>query len=151
MCKTITIYAVECGSYSDYHIIGLFSSESNAQLVIKAISEKVSPDWEPEPIIVEYILDPSIKELSKGYLKYEVIMLKDGSVESCKQINMGIYHIVEESYIQKRSQIPYYSQQGLDDCLNATVLAKDHKHAIKIVNEYRTQLIATNKWEDTGA
>jgi hypothetical protein len=41
---------------------------------------------------------------------------------------------------------PAYRGKGFPDVLNATVWAKDAKHAAKIVNEYRTQMIANGEW-----
>ena len=48
--------------------------------------------------------------------------------------------------IWRRTQAPAYKGKGIPDALNGSVLAKDEKHAVKIANEQRTQMIALGRW-----
>lgn len=47
----------------------------------------------------------------------------------------------------RRSASTDYYMKGKPDVLVSHVWAKTEKQAIKIVNEYRTQMIANGKWE----
>lgn len=137
------VWAIEQGSYSDYHIVGVFSSRENAQRVIDALPEE---RHEP-PSLVEWDLDPAVDELNQGLRIFHVLMRKDGTVEKCKQREFGTYNLDEEHWVWKRSEARAY--QGTPeavDVLNSSVWARDTEHAIKIVNEVRAQWIAEGKF-----
>ena len=134
-----SIWVIEQGTYSDYHVAGVFSRKENADLVCEAL--KASEPYD-EPVVNEWFLDPAVKELNSGMDQYLVLMLKDGTVERAEQVGFGPYALAGEVVIWRRSQAQAYRGKGIPDCLNARVWAKDKKHAIKIVNEHRAQMIA---------
>lgn len=137
-----SIWVIEQGSYSDYRVVGVFSSEKNAQTVLQHLKDEYE-----SPSIAEWELDPGVEELNKGYTCWVGEMLKDGTVERCEPIELDYYRLCKSLYIWRRSEASAFKGRGLLDCLTGTVLAKDQKHAIKIFNEYRTQLLANNKWD----
>ena len=140
-----TIYAVSSGDYSDYRVVAVFSTRAKAGAFIAAI-----PDSEWNEIEV-YELDPDTADLIKdGYALWRVLMLRDGTVESIEKSNLGryCYSVTNCRFeIWRRSQAPAYRGKGIPDCLVGTAMAKSAEHAIKIVNEKRTQLIASNRWK----
>ncbi len=123
------IYVATQGSYSDYRICAVFTD--------KALAEKYKnslPDnWEG-PRIEEYIANPHSKELNKNHKPYFLRMKKDGE---CVEIR-----IADSSYGFDGNNMGFDVRNNM--YLN--IFARDEKHAIKIANEKRAQLIAENKW-----
>ena len=70
-----------------------------------------------------------------GYCRHDAFVGGGGSCWRC------------EAEAEGRTKAPAYQGKGVPDCLNATVLARNEKHAIKIVNEKRAQIIAAGEWE----
>ena len=142
-----SIWVVEDGRYGDYRVVGVFTSRDNAKLIQKAVGGTIA----------EWPLDPAVKELRAGYTSWVVTMLRDGTVERCEAQEASAYLIKgEEPFampqnrfppIWRRASSPAYKGKNMPDCLILTVWAKHSEHAIKIVNEIRTRMIAENKWE----
>lgn len=140
-----SIWVIEEGEYSDYRVVGVFSSRKNAQLALDTVL-KDGTSW-GRPTIAEWELDPCIDELRKGYKPFRIRMLRDGSVEYCEEVEASTYSMFYcELVIWKREEAPAYRGKRVPNCLNGTVLAKDKEHAIKIANERRTQLIAAGEF-----
>jgi len=138
-----TIYAVNSGCYSDYHVVALFSSKEKAQAFMTAV-----PDDDYNEI-EEFQLDPPTADLiRRGYWQWHIRMLRDGTVEHAMKADTACSSYTPTPYhaIWRRSQTmhPPYTRP---DCLQSTVMAKNEKHAIKIANEHRVQLIATGQWD----
>lgn len=87
--------------------------------------------------VAEWPLDPGVEAINKGLSPFVVWMLRDGTTE---QVWMDTDDF-ECTLNDKPVIVPL-------DCLTARVFAKDEAHAIKIVNEYRTQMIAKGEWEE---
>jgi hypothetical protein len=136
-----TIWAIEEGEYSDYHVVGVFTSKENAEKVL----EKLKGEYN-YPSLVEWPLDPAVAELNQGLSQYLVWMLKDGSVERVEQREFSSYDLAGEVIVWKRSKAPYFKGEK-PDVLTATVWAADDKHSIKIVNEKRIQMLALEQWK----
>lgn len=138
-----TVWVIEQGGYSDYRVIGVFTSKENAELVMAAIDSK----WD-EPSIAEWPLDPAVNELQSGRARWFVLMKKNGDVEEARKDELSSWDLVDDASIWERSTAPAY--QGTDkavDVLQVRVWAKDEKHAIKIANERRTQMISSGEWK----
>jgi hypothetical protein len=140
--KTKTIYAVNSGSYSDYSIDALFSSKELAEDYMAKVKDGDYNDIE------EFQLDPPDADfIKRGYSVWSVHMLKDGTTE---RITHGTdsYDIgnAGSHIIWKRSTAPAYRGKGVLDILISDVWAKTEKHAIKIVNEKRAQMIASGEF-----
>ena len=136
------IWVIEQGSYSDYRVVGVFSSKVNAEVV----KGKLSVSFGEEPTIAEWTLDPAVDEINAGLTVWLGAMLRDGTVEQCVPWEINGYDLNEDLRIWERASAPAYKGQGIQDCLHGKVWAKDAEHAIKIFNEKRVQLIASNKW-----
>jgi hypothetical protein len=132
------VWFVESGEYSDYTVVGVFSTEENANMIRDLLNATV----------VKRVLDPGVNELREGMSQFYVQMLKDGTVEKCVlQTEISAYTFEDQPRIWRRSIAPAYKNTGVQDCLQGTFWAKDSTHAVKIANEYRAQFIASGEWD----
>ena len=139
-----SVWVIEQGSYSDYRVVGVYSSKKNAQLVCDAINAGESYD---KATVAKWPVDESVLEVSRGYKRFIVTMLRDGTVENIRGPEaISSYDMSSTLTIWRRTQAPAYKGKGIPDALNGSVLAKDEKHAVKIANEQRTQMIALGRW-----
>lgn len=136
------IYAVNAGSYSDYRVIALFSTESLAREFMAAV-----PDGDYNEI-EEYELNPNTADLiRRGYSIWDVHMLRDGDTERVTRNTPDLYDVRNIGHrIWRRTQAPAYKGKGIPDILTSTVWAKNETQAVKIVNEHRAQMIASGEW-----
>jgi hypothetical protein len=141
------VYTIEVGSYSDYHVIGVYSTKQRAQIVYDALKE--AGEYELNDI-VERELDPAVDAIRKGLFIFHVLMLRDGTVEGCTKGNISGYNIersIKPPRIWRRTQAPAYKGRDVPDVLECSVFARDTTHAIKIANEKRTMMIANGEWD----
>jgi hypothetical protein len=125
------IYVVTTGEYSDYRLDSMYTKRELAQKYIDKFHSCLE-----EPVdIVEWTLDEMKQTINSNYNIFDVVMKKDGEVEKVEIDNMKLEEF-------KADDIWF---DGLDN-IHCKVKAKSEKHAIKIVNEKRAQLIALNKW-----
>lgn len=130
------VYMLEDGDYSDYHVIGIYSTRDRA----KTVSAKVGGT------IREMPMNPGYDDICNGFTPWQVWMLRDGTTERVMGREPSGYDIGDECRVWRRSEAPAYRGKGIPDCLDATVWARDEQHAVKIVNEKRAQMIAEGKW-----
>lgn len=130
------IYIVTAGDYSDYHIVTVFSSRELAE---KFCTKFGDPDYEYE--IEEYELDSFRQQLNNGLNCFNVSMCADGSLldDVDKDYN-------EEVILSGKTNYRIYKWDQERLMLHITCMAENRQHAIKIANEIRTQLIATNNF-----
>lgn len=127
-----SVWLVEDGAYSDYHIVGVFSTRENAELM------RVTLDLN-EDSIVEWPVDPSIDKLRQGLCCYYIFMLRDGTVQYCC-VSMPANEPLPGPQIR-------ISELRSDElAMWIYVWAKDKEGAIKAANEIRIQLIATDQF-----
>ena len=120
------VYVVTEGSYSDYRICGVFDS--------KELAEKFTKSFEKDLMeIEEYTLNPFLKEINEKYKAYFVRMTSEGKCLDVRLIDSFSCLDPKYSFDVKKN-------------LYCSVFAEDEKHAIKIVNEYRIQILASNTW-----
>lgn len=137
------VWLVEVGEYSDYHVVGVFSSEANAEVIAK-LADAQGRD---HVRVTHYPLDPGLAEINAGLSQYLIHMRRDGTVERVEAEENITRDLIGSSYgIWHRSTIPPHQKAGVEDCLTATVWARNDKHAIKIVNDHRAQMIANDEW-----
>jgi hypothetical protein len=141
------VWVVEQGEYSDYRVVGVFSSQANAQQIADAINASRGSSY--SATVDEWPLDPAVEELSQGRHQYNVTMRKDGTVERCvRSEEVSGYDIAGSISMWRRTQASAYrNYKDVQDAMTATVWATDDTHAIKIVNEHRAQYIASGEWE----
>ena len=92
-----TVWVVEKGSYSDYAVVGVFTSKEFAQQIADAINK---PDDEDsyhgeDATIAEWPLNPAVKELRNGLTQYLIHMLEDGTVERAVKQDFSYYALAE--------------------------------------------------------
>lgn len=138
-----TVYAVNSVCYSDYKVVGIFTTREKAEEFMKIV-----PSSEYNKI-EEFELDAttSINMVKRGYVIWLVSMRINGDVLKIEKSWYPIIGDINEvpSYdIYKAS--PYYHRHK-EDHLFAKVWAKTEKAAIKIVNDKRVQMIANNEWK----
>jgi len=131
------IYIVTSGAYSDYHINAVFSTKENAERYNKIHASGDFEDIEEFEVDEDMALMNRIRD--EKITIYLVCMDRDGNVKEIKK-ELPCLYLVESILTGKCKHVLYA------DCMDMSVIAKDEKHAIKIVNEKRTQLIANNKW-----
>jgi len=139
------VWLVAEGQYSDYSILGVFSTREKAQEYCEVMAGVAS--WR-SPYIDDYSTDDGSMEVDalvgitevrkSGKKPYRVFMRKNGVAE-VKQPWRGEQVAVSSWYI-------YSGNAGLTMC--ATIWANDEDHAVKIANEYRSAVIAANRWKD---
>lgn len=136
------VWVIEKGSYSDYRVCGVYDSQEKAERVAEWLNAEDASD---EATVAKWPLNPGADALNAGMHQYIVHMLRDGTVEKVYLYDSR-YSLGDECGIWRRSQAIAYRGKNIQDCINATVWATDEKHAVKIVNERRTQMIALGEW-----
>ena len=126
-----TVWVVEKGLYSDYRVVGVFSSKENAQRVADYVGGDVA----------EWPLDPWTDELNQGRSAYYVSMYRDGDI-------LTIYRDKDLYRDDSDRPILIYSATTKKTYIAGHVFATDELHAIKIVNEIRAQRIADGSWPE---
>jgi hypothetical protein len=146
-----TVWVVEQGQYSGYRVVGVFSSEGNARLIADALNAPEEGKYVPGhdvASVAEWPLDPAVAELNAGHYRFNVTMLRDGTVEGIGREPIE-WPVSAEVAMWKRAY-PAKDAGGKAtevETLNGTVWAKDEAHAVKIVNELRAQMIASGEWK----
>lgn len=75
------VWVIEDGEYSDYHVVGVFSSRENAELVRSKLKSGDIEEWD---------LDPAVDKLNAGMEKFYVHMLRDGTARCGRRPLIGI-------------------------------------------------------------
>ncbi len=120
------VYLVTEGCYSDYRVLGVYSTKENADYahVLYASDNKIE----------EYDLDYFGDDPRDGLLPYAVEMKKTGDV--AEVIRWGVHEVPSSKWVPLM-----YS-----DAVRFFVRARDDEHAVKIANERRAELIASESW-----
>jgi len=126
------VYIVTSGEYSDYGIDAVFSTKELAEQAQKLV---------PFSNIEEYELDIGAEEMRNGMFPFVVKMDREGSANAISRSDCFRQWL--DKRFRETSCEFYYHSPGILYCY---CFAKDEKHAIKIANEKRTQLIALNRW-----
>lgn len=131
------VYVITSGDYSDYGIDGIFDSEESAKKFISAFNQK-SAFYEMK--IEEWELNPMEKYIRKGQKAFSVRMNKNGGVTDVEW--------EDSSFGFKRNKGIIFSFDK--KIMNCYCFANDEKHAVKIANEKRAQIIANNTWGESS-
>ena len=127
-----SIFVIEQGSYSDYHVVGVYSSKQNAEKAILHIESNYD-----KPSIAEWPLDPNVEQINQGLMLWMVRMAKDGASSNAER-QKSSYSIGTTS----KYQFPHFDARGR---LMAEIWAESSEAAIKIMSERRRQAIAEGK------
>ena len=140
-----SIWVIEKGSYSDYRVVGVYSTKEGAELVCARINGEESCEL---AVVSEWTLDPGVEAINQGLEPFIVHMLRDGTTEKVwMDENDFEYTLNDQPTIWRRSEAPAYKGKNIPDCLTARVFARDSQHAVKIANEHRTRMIASGEWK----
>ena len=123
------VFVLTAGDYSDYHIVGVFSTRAKAEAEAKV--QEGADEWERHHRVEEYGLNMWESKKARGYKFYHVRGLLHEDI-----VLMGAEPQEEEQfYITKRTEefLPRFI---------AYFWAKSEKHAIKIASDKKRQLIA---------
>lgn len=121
------IYIVTKGSYSDYHIKGVFSSQQ--------LADDASEAWTDhyDPCSVEVFDLDAIPQHPPGLLPYEVLMQSNGDTVH-----------VHRCSVDDKDEDTRYGDQTTNRVFY--MFASNETHAIKIANERRLILLANGTW-----
>ena len=129
------IYLVSQGDYSDYHIVGAFSTHKKA----KAFVDRFTVDREYDAYfknyrIASYDIDALEPAARKDMIWVHLVMGRDGRT----------WNVTTGPDVPNKPMRELYR----NDRLMVTVEAKDVAHAVKIANEIRTRMIARGEWPE---
>lgn len=137
------VWIIEQGSYSDYRVVGIYTTAENAQRICDRINQ--NEDYEKAEVS-ERELDPGIDALNQGLNKFFIVMAADGVLERCEESrSWDGYDIADGSTLRpwRRTTAPaWQGMEGIIDAVQGSIFARDVEHATKIVNEHRLVLLA---------
>jgi hypothetical protein len=134
------VFILTRGCYSDYRIVGVFSSEEKLNEYVKAFDCHSSSYGTGFNEMEKFTLDPHIEDLRAGKLfPFTVGMYEDGELLSMEEFP-SYFREGKFNYYAASSHGPKKSYI-FRDCL-----AIDSTHAIKITNELRAMAIANGTW-----
>ena len=122
------VYMVTDGSYSDYRVLGIYSTKAKAE------KAKVlfNADNDIDPIEIDVV-----PEHPRGCLAWVVEMDRNGDADRVERDNCDGHRVTCYIYIPLR---------GESTSMRASLWAKDAEHAVKVANEWRTRIVANNLW-----
>lgn len=128
-----TVYVVTEGNYSDYHICAIYTTEKTAQSLANKIGGRVEA------------YELNTEGIPPEHDRWFVRMARNGDVIETDKRSWTYYNRAVESSIITSGRL--YWEHLYCECW-----ARNKRHAVKIANEQRTQLIATGQWpeEDNG-
>lgn len=139
------IFVVEQGCYSDYRVVGVFTTRENAERIAKMINEPDEDGYESmdEAEVNEWSLNPAIFELNEGLRIFNITMSMDGTTERVNAADMSGYYMVTSARLRvwQRTKADAWKGKPIEDAVHGAVWAHDEKHAVKITNEFRAQAI----------
>lgn len=128
-------WVVTQGSYSDYHVVGVYSTKKLAESFVKSVGARKGEDGY---YIEKYPLDPYEKQLNNGL-----------KVFNCEMNREGSFWLVEPAF-------DYYGYDEIDSFTSmfdirdkkfvGKIWAKNKTHARKILNEFRVKAIAEGRY-----
>jgi len=130
------VYIVTSGSYSDYGIDAVFTNKKTAEIFADKIDGEVE--------IWETLHSNLIDKITHNKI-FCVRMNKEGNTDLVMEEDFDSHEI--KNAIEKKTII-FKAVDGY--CMITYMFAKDEKHAVKIANERRVQLIANNEWNKKG-
>jgi len=142
------VYVLTKGEYSDYHIEGVFTDKSLADLYINSHLDIKTEEYETD------VLDEKIK---KGYLYFSVLMDANGNTEEVLKDNPSYedyYRDARQTRLHYKpgynfvtsNKIPDYAEYLPTGKWRFYIWAKTKEGAVKIANERRTALLLKGEW-----
>ena len=152
------VWIVEMGSYSDHHILGIYTSRARAQGIVREVLAGLSRDGAPweKPEINRYALDRWVDKHDQGLRPYTMTMNRNGTFRYPCKPHYDVPPDQQATFTLERPQGRTIERSLLKEAkaggengmaLAAEVWALNERQAVRIVNEERVRLIALNKWE----
>jgi hypothetical protein len=126
------VYLVTDGDYSDYHVLGVFSTMDRAA--------RYKELYNAENDIAVFALDPAHPPvIAEGMLPWSVVICKDGTVSQLDRRSVR--------YAPTRARWMPVRLWTMDEYgLIVFCWARDAAHAVKIAGDIRTQVLAHQSW-----
>lgn len=131
------VYLVIQGDYSSISVVGIFTEKETAERLANKLNNDNDEDgknWN-NCSVSKCKLNELKSEVEKGYSFFYLEMDKHGNIKDCRKENEYFYFQYDHSRIS-----------FINDIMDIRLYAKNRKHAIKIANERRRELILLNKW-----
>lgn len=127
------IFIATRGEYSDYRVVGAFSTE--------ALAKAAGDDF------IECEVDELASRILSGFTPWRVRITREGTGPMWSSGRGPVaYHLTIEDDLEPPKMVPRI-ERFRERFLTAVVLARDEVHATKIANDYRVQFIASGQWE----
>jgi hypothetical protein len=130
-----TMYVLTTGCYSDYHIVGVFSTKEKAEAA-KVDHNLTDGDGDVE----EWGLD-AVPEHPPGLHHWCVRMDRDGNTLEARRRGNDSF----PSWEWAPYGVGYSDKRG---GVSFNMWAGDERHAVKIANEKRIGLLASGQWTE---
>lgn len=132
-----SVFVVSSGCYSDYHIVGIYDTREQAEQLTAMVGDSN---------ITELPLNPYLSELNKGLSVYFVKMLENGDTIEVRQQNpndtLTGYDLISTT---EPMDVWLDKLEHGQRVYTKRVFARDDRHAVKIANELRVQMLAQGK------
>jgi len=132
------VYLVSEGCYSDFTIIGAFSTPEKAK--------DAADYFNANEHIDEYEIDQDAKQRPVGMKSFSVTMDREGNVVKDEWSHTNVIHECSGSNADNDVIYPYGGYRGMPTHASFHVWARDEEHAVKIANEKRGALLLSNGW-----
>lgn len=119
-----SVWMLEAGQYSDYHVVGLFSTEEKAKFYMEHYIDYSTYDSQS---VCEVKLDPELNDAGEGHIWWSVSI----------NISTGNISFVREETRYTPLEVPSYIHPFQTE-LMYLVSARDKQHACKVAAEKRT-------------
>lgn len=131
----MTVFLVTRGEYSDHRVLAAYSTREQAERAADIYLGEVE----------EFPLDV-MPDAPPGMLMWSVRMLRDGAVVSVER-----HEGDDGQYMYWSRDFAWEPRHYGMVSLYVQLWARDHAHAVKIVNERRAALIAADMWPPDGS
>jgi hypothetical protein len=129
----MNVYIVSRGQYSDRRVVAVYTDSG--------VALKAQELYDVENEIEEFELDV-VPKTPPGLFPWSVAINENGDLPTRYDGNPQREHFDDDF---KEMYMPY-SMTGHEGLLVFYVWARDAEHAVKIVGEKRSQLIASSRW-----
>ncbi len=131
------VWAVEQGCYEDYEVVGVYSTEENANRVR---DELCQGDSYLEPTVTCWDVDRGIAELDSAKRPYVVLMRADGILESSGQKSpIDFDELKDDLRAWCRCKVRIIDEP---DKVYGAIWAEGEQEAIAVLNAFRLEQIA---------
>jgi hypothetical protein len=139
-----TVYIVTAGEYSDYRIVAAFTTRERAEAYLGEYNC-------PTGRIQEYELDRAWRGPPRDWAYWTVCLGRSGEPAPHRPGGEWVYCQGREDYVDPDDEVssePHILRRPLDKPPGIEVhcWARDREHAIKIANDIRSRLVATDRW-----